>query len=36
MLCTDCGFRLYFNPAVAVAVFIQDVNGRIQIGRAHV
>lgn len=29
MHCTDCGFRLYFNPAVAVAVFIQDDDGRI-------
>ena len=29
MLCADCGFRLYFNPAVAVAVFIQGDDGRI-------
>ena len=29
MHCTDCDFRLYFNPAVAVAVFIQDDDGRI-------
>ena len=29
MACTACGFRLYFNPAVAVAVFIQDALGRV-------
>ena len=29
MTCTACGFRLYFNPAVAVAVFIQDALGRV-------
>ena len=29
LICTGCGFRLYFNPAVAVAVFIQREDGRI-------
>ncbi|MFM7805475.1 MAG: NUDIX hydrolase [Verrucomicrobiota bacterium] len=29
MACTACGFRLYFNPAVAVAVFVQDAAGRV-------
>lgn len=29
MSCDGCGFRLYFNPAVAVAVFIQRTDGRI-------
>jgi mutator protein MutT len=29
MVCAGCGFRLYFNPAVAVAVFIQREDGRI-------
>ncbi|MFM8878159.1 MAG: NUDIX domain-containing protein [Verrucomicrobiota bacterium] len=33
MHCKDCGFRLYFNPAVAVAVFIQDDDGRILLFR---
>lgn len=27
--CLPCGFRLYFNPAVAVAVFLQDAAGRV-------
>jgi 8-oxo-dGTP pyrophosphatase MutT (NUDIX family) len=29
MICAVCGFRLYFNPAVAVAVFIQRNDGSI-------
>ncbi len=29
MICTACSFRLYFNPAVAVAVFIQRDDGSI-------
>ena len=29
MSCAECGFRLYFNPAVAVAVFIQRADGRV-------
>ena len=29
MICAVCGFRLYFNPAVAVAVFIQRNDGRL-------
>jgi len=29
MACMACGFRLYFNPAVAVAVFVQDAAGRV-------
>ena len=29
MVCAACNFQLYFNPAVAVAVFIQRDDGRI-------
>ena len=29
MICAVCGFRFYFNPAVAVAVFIQRNDGSI-------
>ena len=29
MICAACNFQLYFNPAVAVAVFIQRDDGRI-------